>query len=210
MFIKICGVTRLSDALHAVDHGAHALGFVFWPTSPRRVAPPRAADIISALPARVAAVGVFVNESVDGIREVVAETGISVVQLHGDEPAHYAAALGWPVLRALNIDQAETACTAWPAGTTFLLDAADPVRRGGTGTLLDWERAASIARARRIVLAGGLTDANVADAIAAVGPFGVDVSSGVEDAPGVKNPDKVARFLARARSAFEQTHIGHR
>lgn len=210
MFIKICGITRLSDALHAVEHGADALGFVFWPVSPRRIAPACAADIIGALPAHVSAVGVFVNESVDGIREVVAQTGISVVQLHGDETAGYAATLGWPVLRALSLAQAETTCAAWPAETTFLLDAADPVRRGGTGTRLDWERAASIARSRRVVLAGGLTDANVAEAIATVVPFGVDVSSGVEDAPGVKNSDKVARFLARARSAFEQKQIGHR
>jgi len=210
MFIKICGITRLSDALHAVEHGADALGFVFWPGSPRQIAPERAAAIVAALPSGVTAVGVFVNESVDGIRGVVAQTGITAVQLHGDEPAQYGAALGWPVLRAIGVDQAEAACAAWPADTTFLLDAADPVRRGGTGTRIDWARAASLARRRRIVLAGGLDAANVAEAIAAVGPFGVDVSSGVEDAPGVKNADKVARFLASARSAFEQRQTGNR
>ena len=204
MFVKICGITRLSDACHAVEHGADALGFVFWPGSPRQIAPQRAAEIIAALPSRVTPVGVFVNGSVEEIRDVVASTGITTVQLHGDEPADYAAALGWPVMKAVNVDEAERTCAAWPAGTTFLVDASDPVRRGGTGTLVNWERAARIARDRKVVLAGGLTPANVADAIAAVRPYGVDVSSGVEDAPGVKNSDKVTRFLASARSAFEQ------
>ena len=203
MFLKICGITRLSDALHAVEHGAGALGFVFWPQSPRYISQQRAAEIIAALPPDVDAVGVFVNESVDGIRAVVAQTGISTIQLHGDETPAYADALGWPVLRAITVEQAEQAA-AWPPETTFLLDTSDPVRRGGTGSTLDWQRAAAAARGWRIVLAGGLTPDNVADAIGTVRPIGVDVSSGVEDAPGVKNSDKVARFLASARSAFEK------
>jgi phosphoribosylanthranilate isomerase len=201
--IKICGITRLADALHAVEHGAGALGFVFWPQSPRYIPPERAAGIIASLPPDVDAVGVFVNESVDGIRGIVATTGISAVQLHGDEPPDYAAALGWPVLKAITVGEAEGAAGAWPAETTFLMDAADPVRRGGTGMTVDWQRAAAAARGRRVVLAGGLTPDNVAAAITTVRPFGVDVSSGVEDAPGVKNQDKVARFLASARSAFD-------
>ncbi|MBF8300757.1 MAG: Phosphoribosylanthranilate isomerase [Acidobacteria bacterium] len=204
MFLKICGITRLSDALHAVEHGAGALGFVFWPESPRYISPERAGAIIAGLPPGVDAVGVFVNEPVDGIRAVVAQTGIGTIQLHGDETPDYADALNWPVLRAITVDQAEQASAAWPAGPTFLMDAADPVRRGGTGSIVDWQQAASAARGRRIVLAGGLTPDNVADAIGTVRPLGVDVSSGVEDAPGVKNPDKVARFLASARSAFEE------
>ena len=204
MFLKICGITQLSDALHAVEHGAGALGFVFWPRSPRCIHPERAADIIAALPAGVDAVGVFVNEAADGIRAVVAQTGINTVQLHGDETPADAAALGWPVLRAVTLEQIEAASTVWPPETTFLMDAADPVRRGGTGHTIDWKRAAAAAYGRRVVLAGGLTPENVADAIATVRPCGVDVSSGVEDAPGVKNPDKVARFLARARSAFDR------
>jgi phosphoribosylanthranilate isomerase len=200
--IKICGITRLSDALHAISHGAGALGFVFWPQSPRYIAPERAAAIIAALPPDVDAVGVFVNESVDGIRAIVATTGISAIQLHGDEPPAYASALGWPVLKAIRVADAEDAAGTWPAGTTFLVDAADPVRRGGTGVTVDWQQAAVAARGRRVMLAGGLTPDNVAAAIDAVRPFGVDVASGVEDAPGVKNQDKVARFLASARSAF--------
>ena len=204
MFLKICGITRLADALHAAEHGAGALGFVFWPRSPRYISPERAIGIIAALPPGVDTVGVFVSESIDAVRAVVAQTGIRVVQLHGDETPSYAIALGRPVLRAITIDQAEEASAAWPEGTTFLMDAADPVRRGGTGIIVDWHKAASAARGRRIVLAGGLTPDNVAGAIGTVRPFGVDVSSGVEDAPGVKNSDKVARFLASARSALEK------
>ena len=204
LFVKICGMTRLPDALHAVEHGADALGFVFWPRSPRYISPDRAAVIIAALPAGVSSVGVFVDETVAGIKRVVAESGISTIQLHGDEPPAYAEALEWPVVRATTVDRIEDAADAWPPGTTFLMDAADPVRRGGTGRTIDWQRAASAARARRLVLAGGLTPDNVAEAVRVVQPFGVDVSSGVEDAPGVKNEEKVTRFLASARSARDQ------
>jgi phosphoribosylanthranilate isomerase len=208
MFIKICGITRGSDAVQAVRHGADALGFVFWRTSPRYVDPCRAAEIIASLPDGVMSVGVFVNEGIDAIREVVTKTGISAVQLHGDETPEYATTLGWPVLRAVGVDEADERCTMWPVNTTFLVDATDRVRRGGTGRVVDWDKAAALARTRRIVLAGGLTSANVADAIAHVAPYGVDVSSGIEDAPGVKNAEQVARFLESARSAFERRQIG--
>jgi phosphoribosylanthranilate isomerase len=202
MLVKICGITRLADARHAVACGVDALGFVFWPKSPRYIAPDRAVEIVALLPASVTAVGVFVNESVDGIRTIVERTGIGAVQLHGDETPEYASALGWPVWRAFTLERAEAMSTAWPPETTVLVDAADPVRRGGTGVTVDWGRAAGIARMHRIVLAGGLTPENVAEAIETVRPYGVDVSSGVEDSPGVKNVDKIERFLTGARSAF--------
>jgi phosphoribosylanthranilate isomerase len=202
MLVKICGITRLADARHAVACGVDALGFVFWPESPRYITPERAVDIIATLPAHVTAVGVFVNESVDGIRVIVERTGIGAVQLHGDETPDYALALGWPVWRAFTVERAEAMSSAWPPQTTVLVDAADPVRRGGTGVKVDWGRAAGIARAHRIVLAGGLTPENVVEAIETVRPYGVDVSSGVEDSPGVKNVDKIERFLTSARSAF--------
>ena len=203
MFIKICGITRLTDALHAVQHGATALGFVFWPHSPRFVSPQRAGEIIAELPPGVTTVGVFVNETVDGIRAVVARAGINAVQLHGEEPPAYGVELGWPVFRALAVGDAGAICATWPDGTTFLLDTIDPVRRGGTGQTVNWAQAAEVAQSWRVVLAGGLTPVNVSDAIRAVRPFGVDVSSGVEESPGIKNFDKVARFLERAQHAFE-------
>ena len=204
MFAKVCGLTRLTDALHAVKHGATAVGFVFWPKSPRFIAPELAAGIIRELPGTVIAVGVFVNQPIDEITRIAAQTGIAAIQLHGDEPPAYAPALPWPVLRATALDEVNGSLTDWPPDTLLLLDVHDPVRRGGTGRTIDWSRAAGIAAGRRIVLAGGLTPDNVGTAIDAVRPYGVDVSSGVEEAPGVKNFDKVARFLENARAAFER------
>jgi len=203
MFLKVCGITSLGDALHAVEHGATAIGFVFWPRSPRCISADDAADIVAELPEDVTTVGVFVNESVDGIRSIVAKTRITAVQLHGDEPPDYAYAIGHPILRSATVQNAADVSGAWPASTTLLVDAADPVRRGGTGQTVDWSRAAPLARLRPIVLAGGLTPDNVAEAVATVRPYGVDVSSGVEASPGVKDHDKVAQFLANARSAFQ-------
>lgn len=205
MFLKVCGITRLTDALHAVQEGATAIGFVCWPSSPRFVTPERLKAIVAELPSNVTTVGVFVNESIDGIRTVAGATGLTAVQLHGEEPPAYADALGWPVLRSLTLETATATCEAWGHDTTFLLDASDPVRRGGTGRTVDWRRAAALARGRRVVLAGGLTPDNVADAIATVHPYGVDVSSGVEESPGVKDFSKVTQFLTRARKTFEAT-----
>ena len=202
MILKICGITRLTDARHALEHGATALGFVFWPRSPRFVAFEQAEAIISELPSFVTTVGVFVNEPVEAIRGVVAATGISAVQLHGDESPSFAAALGVPVIRSITLNVADDARRVWPSDTTFLLDAADEVRRGGTGRTVDWARARHVADQQRVILAGGLTPENVAAAVAAARPFGVDVSSGVEELPGVKDPDKVTRFLANARRAL--------
>jgi phosphoribosylanthranilate isomerase len=204
VFLKICGLTRLVDAKHAVENGATALGFVLWPHSPRFVSNRKVAEIVAALPASVVTVGVFVNQSPEWIALTMAQTGLSTIQLHGDEPASYAGALAsspWNIWRSVTLDAADTVFAAWPVETTFLVDAADPVRRGGTGQPVDWSRAAALARRRRVLLAGGLTADNVAEAIAAVHPYGVDVSSGVEDAPGLKNPKKVARFLQNAQKA---------
>ena len=200
MFLKICGITRLEDAEHAVASGATALGFVFWPRSPRYIAPDVAAAIVARVPPGVTTVGLFVNEPVEGIRRAVREAGVASVQLHGDEPVSYAAELTQPLLRALDVDQALD--TDWPPETTILLDAADRERRGGTGTRVDWARAEPVARKRRVVLAGGLSPENVETAIDQVGPWGVDVSSGVETAPGVKDAVRVSEFLRRARLAF--------
>jgi phosphoribosylanthranilate isomerase len=203
MVLKICGITRAVDAETAVRHGATALGFVFWPKSPRYVTPDQAAAIVAGLPEGVASVGVFVNDTMDAIERIADHVALSMVQLHGDERAADAAALSRPIVRALTLDDS-AACDEWPAETTFLIDAADRVRRGGTGQLVDWARAGELAARRRVILAGGLTADNVAEAVACVRPCGVDVSSGVEAAPGVKDSSKVAAFLANARRAFEQ------
>jgi phosphoribosylanthranilate isomerase len=199
--LKICGMTRVGDALHAVGAGATAIGFVFWKGSPRYIEPERAGEIAAALPPSVKTVGVFVNEPVDSIRETARVARLRMVQLHGDEPPAYVDQIEQPVIRAVSLETVEETAWTWPAETMLLLDSTDRSRSGGRGSV-DWPRAALITRHRRVVLAGGLTPDNIEAAITTVRPIGVDVASGVESAPGVKDLDKVTRFLANARSAF--------
>jgi phosphoribosylanthranilate isomerase len=203
--LKICGMTRVDDALHAVSEGATAIGFVFWPGSPRFIEPVRAGEIAAALPSVITTVGVFVNESVESVRRTVDVARLRLVQLHGDEPAAYADGIVGPVMRSVTLETIDEAAEAWPEGTLLLLDSADPARRSAGRAVVDWPRAADVARHRRVVLAGGLTPQNIDEAIVTVRPVGVDVSSGVESAPGVKDRDKVSRFLANARAAFART-----
>jgi phosphoribosylanthranilate isomerase len=187
MFVKICGVTRIDDALASVEAGANAIGFVFWPKSPRFIDPYRARAIVRALPPFVTAVGLFVNQPREFVMGVASLVHLGAVQLHGDETPQFAASISVPVIKALPVDRA----AAWPAGATLLLDVHDPVQRGGTGRTVDWSAAAAVAATRRVLLAGGLTPDNVADAIAGVRPFGIDVSSGVERAPGIKDSQRI-------------------
>jgi phosphoribosylanthranilate isomerase len=198
MFVKICGITSRADAEAAVEAGAAALGFVFWPKSPRYVDPHRAREIVAALPAFVVPVGVFVNQPSAHVRGVAALVSLGAVQLHGDEDVLYATGLDQPVIKAISIDDGADPdrIDIWPRRTTLLLDVHDPVHRGGTGRTIDWAAAASVAARRRTMLAGGLTPDNVTAAVAQVRPFGIDVSSGVERAPGIKDP-------ARLRALFE-------
>jgi len=204
VFVKICGITRVPDAVHAAEQGATAIGFVLWARSPRAITVERAAEIAAELPPHVMRVGVFVNEPVESIRSIAERAHLTAIQLHGDEPPDYAAALDWPVFRAVSMADLNYATEAWTSETALLVDNIDPVRRGGTGAVIDWSQAAAVAQTRRVVLAGGLTVDNVASAIRAVRPFGVDVSSGVEAAPGVKDSQKVTEFIANAREAFRQ------
>ena len=199
--LKICGMTRVGDALHAIGEGATAVGFVFWKGSPRYIEPDRAGEIFAALPATVTTVGVFVNEPVDSIRVTARVAGLRLVQLHGHETPADGDGIEQPVMRAVSLETVEETSRAWPPDTMLLLDSTDPSRRGGRASV-DWSRAALVARHRRVVLAGGLTPENIEEAIMTVRPIGVDVASGVESAPGVKDLEKVARFLMNARSAF--------
>jgi phosphoribosylanthranilate isomerase len=204
---KVCGMTRVGDALHAVREGATAIGFVFWKGSPRYIEPERAGEIAAALPAHVTTVGVFVNELANGVRETARVVGLRMVQLHGDETPVYANQLDQPVMRAVTLDTLEQTATTWPPDTTLLLDSTDPSRRGVGRASVDWSRAALVTSGRRVVLAGGLTPDNIEQAIVTVRPIGVDVASGVESAPGVKDLDKVARFLTNARAAFARVVV---
>jgi phosphoribosylanthranilate isomerase len=201
MMVKICGITRLEDAEAAVAAGAGAIGFVFWPTSPRFVKSEHARQIAAALPPFVTTVGVFVNQPLDYVNEVASAVRLGAVQLHGDETPQFAAAVSSPVIKAVSIGRADI--QAWPPRVMLLLDAYDPIERGGTGRTIDWTAAAGVATRRTILLAGGLTPDNVAEAVARVRPFGIDVSSGVERAPGIKDH-------RRLRALFEAVHdAGH-
>jgi phosphoribosylanthranilate isomerase len=204
MIVKICGITSLQDAEAAVDAGASALGFVFWPKSPRFIEPHRARAIVAGLPAFVVPVGVFVNQPAAHVRGVAALVGLGAVQLHGDEDVLYVASIDYPVIKAVSMEGgADTdRIDVWPRRTTLLLDVHDPVNRGGTGRTIDWSAAAPIAARRRTLLAGGLNPDNVAEAIERVRPFGIDVSSGVERSPGVKDH-------ARIRALFEALNDHH-
>ena len=200
MLVKICGITRVDDALAAVTAGAGAIGFIFWPASPRFVDPFRARTIARALPPFVTAVGVFVNQPVAYVNGVVSLVRLGAVQLHGDETTGFASRIDVPIIKAIPLDAADEGRIAeWPAATTLLLDVHDPVRRGGTGRTIDWTAAAAVAARRHVLLAGGLTPDNVAEAVARVRPFGIDVSSGVERAPGITDPQ-------RLRALFEALH----
>jgi phosphoribosylanthranilate isomerase len=197
MLVKICGITRAEDAAAAVECGAGALGFVFWTGSPRCIDPYRARAIVATLPPLVTSVGVFVNQPGDYVTSVASLVRLGAVQLHGDETVGYAAGMATPVIKAVTV--ADPQCSDWPAHTLLLLDVHDPEKRGGTGRTVDWTAAAGIAAQRKMLLAGGLTPENVADAVARVRPFGIDVSSGVERSPGVKDHQ-------RLRALFEALH----
>jgi phosphoribosylanthranilate isomerase len=197
--LKICGLTREADVDAAVAAGADAIGFVLWPDSPRAVSPERAAALGRRLPPWTARVGVMVAPTPADAAVAVAAARLTVLQLHAVGDLTPYLTLGVPLVLVRRLEAAEAGVT--PAGATLMLDAHDPVRHGGTGRRIDWDRAAAIAAREPIVLAGGLTADNVADAIARVRPYGIDVSSGVEDAPGVKSSPRIAAFAEALRRA---------
>ncbi len=202
--VKICGITNAEDAAVAVAAGADAVGFVFYRKSPRWIEPAVAKQIIATLPPLVTPVGVFVNEDVTIVRNLMDDCGLAVAQLHGDEPAAYCLELKRPVLKALRVkDRGAFLALAEFKGRAgvrgFILDAWSDHAYGGTGRVADWSLAAEVAKSATVLLAGGLTPENVGQAIAAVHPYGVDVSSGVERAPGQKDHEKVRAFLQAVR-----------
>ena len=202
--VKICGITSAEDAAVAVEAGADALGFVFYRKSPRYIHPSLAKQIIMSLPPLVTAVGVFVDEEHQVVRSLMDDCGLALAQLHGHESAVYCQELGRPVLKALRVKNRSSflalADFQGRAGVRgFVLDAFSDQAYGGTGQVIDWEFAAEVARAAHILLAGGLTAANVATAIQSVQPYGVDVSSGVEREPGKKDDEKVRAFIRAVR-----------
>jgi phosphoribosylanthranilate isomerase len=197
--VKICGIRRLEDALLAAELGASALGFVFWPSSPRFLDPYRARPIVAALPPFVTTVGVFVDEPEAYVSGVARLLNLGAIQLHGQERVEPYAQGSYRVIKAVAVADGGdclAAVKAVPARATVLLDAHDPVKRGGTGRTIDWTQAASASRVRPIILSGGMNADNVRAAVDAVRPYAVDVSSGVESSPGVKDPDKLRALFA--------------
>ena len=202
--VKICGITNEEDATVAVEAGADALGFICYRKSPRYVEPAVVKQIVASLPPLVTPVGVFVNEESATVRAIMDRCGLSLAQLHGDETAAYCRELGRPVMKALRLkDRGSFLALAEFQGRAgvrgFVLDAFSEKIYGGTGQVIDWGLAAEAAKAATILLAGGLTPENVAEAIRAVRPYGVDVSSGVESVPSKKDHGKVRAFLQAVR-----------
>jgi phosphoribosylanthranilate isomerase len=207
--IKICGMTNLNDALSALKAGADALGFVFYKQSPRYIEPEIASEIIRNLPPLVTVVGVFVNEQIDKVREIASYCLLDILQFHGFESPEYCEWYHNRVIKAFRVKDAssmEEIKKYKGKVSGYLLDSYSEVAYGGTGSTFDWSVAREISRILPVVLAGGLTPDNVAQAVSEVQPYGVDVSSGVESAPGSKDMEKMRSFVESVRKADEDLY----
>jgi phosphoribosylanthranilate isomerase len=201
--VKICGITNVEDALAAAEVGADALGFVFYEASPRWVSPETAATIIRQLPPFVIKVGVFVDAPEDLVVSAMRQCGLNLLQFHGEETPEYCMQFGLMSMKAFRIRDAASleALPDYPTAA-WLLDAYSPAQPGGTGQSFNWDLAREAGQmGRPIFLAGGLTPENVVEAVHQARPYGVDVSSGVEAAPGKKDHAKVRAFIRAAKEA---------
>lgn len=195
--VKICGITRLEDALVAIEAGADALGFVFYEPSPRYISPDAAADIISQLPAFVTTTGLFVNANAADVDRIIKLTRIDLIQFHGDESEEFCGSFDRPYIKALRMKpdlDIQQECQRFNEAQAILLDAYRPGVPGGTGEAFDWERITQPHPAN-IILAGGLTAENIAEAVQTVTPYAVDVSGGVEASKGIKDAIKIEKFI---------------
>ena len=199
--VKICGMTQLKDAAFAVKQGADAVGFIFYNKSPRSVTMKTARDIILKLPPLVDTVGVFVNESVDRINKVANYCGLDLVQLHGEESPVFCRKIQRRVIKAFRVKDLQSIKQLEKYSVSgYLLDTFSDNLHGGTGKIFDWNLALPAKKMGPVILAGGLTARNILQAIRQARPYGVDVCSGVEKLPGVKDPEKVRAFLKNIRS----------
>jgi phosphoribosylanthranilate isomerase len=198
--VKICGITNQEDALMVVEAGADALGFVFFDKSPRCIEPGKAADIIRALPPFVVSVGLFVNADIDFVNATADRCGLDIVQLHGDETPDFCSMVDRRVVKVFRIRDAQSLGPMKDYSVAgYLLDAYSPKVYGGTGLTFNWEIAGKAKKFGPVILAGGLTPDNVRQAVETVAPYAVDVSSGVETAPGRKDSDRVKEFIKKAK-----------
>lgn len=201
--VKICGITRKEDAFHAITAGADALGFVFYEPSPRAVSAAQAAAIIASLPPFVSTVGLFVDAPAQQVHATLATAPLSLLQFHGDETEAYCQQFQRPYIKALRVqsgDDVAARMREYPSAAAILLDAWHPNQPGGTGLCFDWQQVPK-EMSTRVVLAGGLSASNVADAIRATNPYAVDVSGGVESAKGIKSAEKLIAFMAGVQAA---------
>lgn len=198
--VKICGITNLDDALFASEAGADALGFVFYKKSPRHIEPEKARDIIKRLPPFVTTVGVFADQTEAEVKDIISVTNIDVVQLHGEEPPEFCEKLGKRVIKAIRVRGMENLAEVKTyKACALLLDTYDKNLKGGTGRIFNWEIAKEARIFNKIIIAGGLTPENVADAIKVAQPYAVDVSSGVEKEKGIKDHQKIKAFIDRVK-----------
>jgi phosphoribosylanthranilate isomerase len=200
--VKICGITNVPDALAAVDAGADALGFNFYEKSPRHISTGAAAEIVRQLPPFIMKVGVFVDAEEDLVLRAIGDCGLSMLQFHGDETPEFCTQFGLMSMKAFRIRNGESLpALADYLTDAWLLDAFVPDKHGGTGEKFNWDLAIEAKKfGRPIFLAGGLTPENVAEAVRKVQPFAVDVSSGVESAPGKKDHEKIRRFVGAVKN----------
>ncbi len=201
--VKICGITRVADGLAAARLGADAIGLVFYAASPRHVTAEQARAISGALPPFVTRVGLFVDATADQVRATVDAVGLDVLQFHGNEPADTCGAFARPYIKAVRMAAGidlHAQQSSYPGAAALLLDAHVEHLPGGSGTTFDWGRVPRDLE-KPLILAGGLTPANVNDAIVQVRPFAVDVSGGVEKAPGIKDESKISEFMRCVRES---------
>jgi phosphoribosylanthranilate isomerase len=209
--VKICGITSNEDARIVIDAGVDAIGLVFYEKSPRFVTVSQAAEISHIIPAFVSCVALFKDADVPFIRSVLQQVEIDLIQFHGSETAEFCEQFDRPYIKALgmkgpenNVDYLIASAEQYRAAKALLLDGHAPGQAGGTGETFDWSSIAKIEKP--VVLAGGLTPENVKQAIEMVRPFAVDVSSGVESAPGIKDKGKVTRFMSQVMQQASNSH----
>ena len=198
--VKICGTTSLNDALLAIESGADAVGFIFYKESPRNISQKDVKDIVVQLPPFIETVGVFVNETSDKVNRIAEQCRLTAVQLHGDESPAFCRRIKRRVIKAVRVKDAESlkGMSGYDV-SGYLLDAFNEESRGGTGKIFDWNLALRAKKQGPVIIAGGLNPFNVYTAIHRVKPYGVDVCSGVEKSPGVKDSEKVGEFIKAVR-----------
>jgi phosphoribosylanthranilate isomerase len=203
IYTKVCGITKIEDARYAVQLGFNALGFIFYPPSPRYIEPEKARDIVAELPPFIPTVGVFVNENEEKVRGICEFSKLSLVQLHGEESPDYCRNMPVRVIKAFGVDAHFNfnvlAAYINSNVAAFLLDKHSPELIGGTGQVFDWQLAKKAKEYGRIILAGGITPFNVENALSEAEPFGIDVNSGVEILPGQKNRIKMKELIEKVR-----------